>query len=142
MSEDGRPPTTDELLLQMKGLMEGLGTQMIEVRGDLKSVRKDLTEEIAKGAKATDDLRRRMDDNDATFADRVAAVIRGQDGMLSGPPAFSSASQSSSVSNCPGDNQATGGQGLPYAACAGLPPRPAKMSKEDIYWQCRKSLRI
>ena len=119
MAEEGRPPTTDELLRQMKGLMEGLGTQMVEVRSDIKDVRNDLSEEIAKGARATDELRRRMDDSDATFADRVVAVIRGQDGVMTGPPALSMAAQSSSAKNHPGDDLQNGG--LSYAACAGLP---------------------
>ena len=121
----------------MKGLMEGLGTQMAEVRVDIKDVRKDLGEEIAKGAKATDDLRRRMDENDSTFAARVVAVLRDQDGQSGAPgnPVFPSASQSALVSGIAKD-AASNDPGMSYAACAGLPPRPPRQTKEDTYWLC------
>ena len=90
---------------------------------------------------ATDELRRRLDDNDATFADRVAAIIRDQAGAgPSGVPVLSASGQSGGTDARNMGNP--GGPSMSYAACAGMPARPVRMSKEDVYWQCRRSLRI
>ena len=86
-------------------------------------------------------MKRRMDVSDATFADRVNAVIRG-DPCPSGTPVFSAAQQSNIVREMSGGGGRNDGNPMSYAACAGLPPKPTRMSKEDVYWQCRRSLRI
>ena len=78
----------------------GLTAKMDVVHADIGLVRKDLGEEIAKGTKETAELRKRMDENDATFADRVAPVVAAIPG---GPcaegetPVFLGAGQSLSL---------------------------------------------
>ena len=51
------------------------------VRTDIGSVRKELGDQIAKGNEETLELRKRMDKNDDTFAERVTSVIALIPGM-------------------------------------------------------------
>ena len=70
---------------------------MKEVKDEIGDVRKDLGDRITKGNKAALELKKRLDDNDRTFADRVTAVLAGLPGDKSGQlPTFSSSGQSSS----------------------------------------------
>ena len=84
----GPPPPTADVWAEMKAKMEGLSNQMVGVRTDIVDVKRDLGEKIQKGNEATDELRARMDENDRTFARRVAEVVAGGPGA--GFPALSS----------------------------------------------------
>ena len=79
-----------------------------------------------------------MDENDATFESRVEAIIH-KTNSAAGPSTFSDAGQS--------------GASRTYASCftagpysgPGAPPpiqTPSSNPKEDIYWRCRRSLRL
>ena len=73
--EVGKDPKPRDRMADMMVMMQGLTAKMDVVHADIGLVRKDLGEQIAKGTKETAELKKRMDENDATFADRVAAVV-------------------------------------------------------------------
>ena len=103
-------------------------------------MKKDLGERINRGNRETEKLKERMDQNDATFADRVAAVV-GQLPSMNDPTTFSSAGQSSTVrmyASCFNGVQDSD----PSANQGGPPPMAGRLSREDQYWICRRSLRI
>ena len=131
----------NQTLLEMKALMQGLTVQMAGVREDIGDAKKDLGERIEAGSKATEELKKRMDKSDDTFADRVAAVVASiGDGsytpISSGEgPSSSGASYSSFFKSTSDPNP--GNPSMPAPSM----PRP-RMSKEDHYWMCRRSLRI
>ena len=95
---------------------------------DIKDVRKDLGLEIAKGARATEELKQRMDKSNDTFAESVAAVVANlpggacaSDATVDGGSMGPSASMPSSSS-------------MSYATCASILPTPiARPSKEDLF---------
>ena len=66
----------------MRNMMRGLTAQIGEFRTDIVDVRRDLSQKIAEGSRATRRLDERMDKNDETYADRVAAVVLGQPGSI------------------------------------------------------------
>ena len=92
--------------------------------------------QISEGKAATEDLKKRMDENDRTFEDRVASIIRctvGGGSDVGEVPVFSSSSQSNTVRS--------------YAACVtagsgGSQVAAVRDIKEEEYWRCRRSLRI
>ena len=146
-AEEAQPSTT-AMLMQMKSLMEGLPTQMVEVRSNIGDVKKDLSDRINEGTAATEELKKRMDHNDNTFADRVAAVVRGLGGddQWGGIPVLSSAGQSGPVrtyascfSSAASSTSASDSSGNSSSISG---PASGRMSQEDIYWQCRRSLRL
>ena len=59
----------------MMDMMHGLSAKMDVVHVDIREVRKELGSQIAEGNKETAELRKRMDENDANFEERVAAVV-------------------------------------------------------------------
>ena len=129
-------------------MMSKLSDTMTAVRTDIGTVRTELSEKIEAGNKATRDLERRMDKNDKTFADRVAAVVVGLNG---GPPdsvpTSSSAGQSSASNILNGASYASSvinGQSLSSAGGQSLSGqgRDRADQREDRYWRCRRSLRI
>ena len=131
---------TNTLLAEMRKMMEGLGAQMGGVREDIKDIREDLGTKIAEGVQATEELKRRMDENDLNFADKVRAVLNGSDVAGSSASALSDPGQSSSTKTYAScfSSDGTAGPSVPFPP----PGRPARMSKEDWYWQCRRSLRL
>ena len=114
----------------MHGMMEGLTTQMGGVREDIGVVRAELGARITEGAKATEELRKRLDQSEATFEDRVTAVVVGLAGA--GQPG-SDALQEGGIS---GDSYASRAS---QNAQSVLIPR--RQTQEDAYWRCRRSLR-
>ena len=139
-------------------MIQGLTVQVGGVREDIGDVKKELGERIAEGNKATDDLRKRMDHSDATFADRVAEVVAKLpgSGVNFSVPVSSSVGQSGFAiiqgglsDGAANDVGASASFQMSYASCAGLPaanipsiPKPRGPSKEETYWLCRRSLRI
>ena len=106
------------------------------MREDIVDIKKELGERIDKGNEVTAELKRRMDDNDANFDKRVAAVVASLPGVSDNPPQGPGLSASSS---------STGS----YASCfsgdvGGRSGPAANMSKasDDVYWSCRRSLRL
>ena len=80
----------------LKAMMAELSAKMGVVHADIGAVREDLGKKIEEGNKATMDLKKRLDHNDDTFAERVAAVVAGLSDPQAGPtPVFSSNGQSS-----------------------------------------------
>ena len=141
MSEDPVQKSSETLLKEMKALMEGLTRQVGEVRGDIGDVRKDLGAEIAKGNKEVHDLKLRMDLDEATFEERVTKVVRkfaehGPDGPMS---VFANTGHNSTVNSYASCVSSGGASTSAGPSAPGPAPRP---SKEDIYWTCRRSLRI
>ena len=57
-------------------MMLGLTANVKEVRDDIGEVKKDPGEQISQGRKETEELKRRLDDQDNAFEDRVAGVIQ------------------------------------------------------------------
>ena len=76
MDEAGVVPPASDPMAELKLMMINLGNRMDGVRSDFGEVRTDLGAEIRKGNEATLALKQRMDPNDATFATRVAEVVR------------------------------------------------------------------
>ena len=140
-AEDGVPAPEKDALAELKAMMQGLSAQMSGVSVDIVQVKKDLGAQIEKGNKATDDLRERMDRNDATFADRVRAVM---DGL---PADQSHQSQSTTGASVSGSSRAsyasclssTSGSASGSAPSCTVPPGP---TRDEMYWLCRRSLRI
>ena len=102
-SEPKQATGQDAMWADMRAMMEGLLTKMDDVKTDIGSVRRKLGDQIAAGNRETLELKKRMDENDRTFADRVMSVIAGLPG---GPraaigeepvPVFSDAGQSLSL---------------------------------------------
>ena len=75
----------DKLIREMHAMLMGLTANVSEVREDIEGVKKDLGEQIDSGRRETESLKRRMDDQDQGFEDRVAGVIHKL-GILPGPP--------------------------------------------------------
>ena len=85
-----------DILREIRKMMMGLTAQMGDVREDISTVRKDLGYQIDKGRNETEELRKRIEHNENTFADRVAAVISGMP-QPPGYPVFSDSNQSDSA---------------------------------------------
>ena len=66
---------TDIMRAEMKALMQGLSAQIIGVKSDVGEAKTELEQQIRRGYEETLELKRRMDDNDSTFADRVTSVV-------------------------------------------------------------------
>ena len=68
-------PSQDKLLREMQVMMLGLTANVKDVRGDIEEVRKDLGEQISQGRRETESLKKRMDEHDQGFDDRVALSL-------------------------------------------------------------------
>ena len=126
-----------ELSAKMGDVRSDIGAVKVELSADIGAVKHDLSAKIEEGKQATMELRKRMDDDEATFADRVAAVVANLPGSVLG---LSDAGQRTDLSGDPTSRS--------YASCVAGPPslnaqNIAKMDlKEDAYWKCRRSLRM
>ena len=121
------------------------------MRDNIGAVRSDLGARITEGNRATEELRERMDRNERTFADRVAAVIAKLPASGIDPHGGLAFGDSSKSSN-DGTSRAS------YASCFSSDGRPRTSlggsssgrpsghlpgpTREENYWLCRRSLRI
>ena len=124
---------------------------MAGVKTDIEESKKDLAERIEKGNEETRQLKARMDDNDKTFADRVTAVVAslpgfgglpGQQDDPGSTPVFSSGGQSNLSKTYASCVSSMGSSGDSSSASGSSGQHLPRTSTEDMYWHCRKSLRM
>ena len=130
-------------LAELKDLIQGLHAKIGGVKDDIGSVKKDLSEQVAEGNRETKELRKRMDESDATFESRVLSIVTSHAAGLvpsSGNPGLPGSSSGAS-----GGGSCLPGHGpLSYAACLGGPASASVARtdpKEDAYWRCRRTER-
>ena len=91
---------------EMKTMMSGLSIQMSSIATDIGAIKKELGEQIKQGNKEIRELKKRMDDNDANFEDKVVAIVSRLPGCAGGP-----STQDGSHGPVPGPSGGSSGPG-------------------------------
>lgn len=143
--------TMMELESKIGDVCKDIGTVKEELGADITAMREDLAGKIESSNQATLELKKRMDENDKRFDDRVAEVVAKLGGVPggSGPPGGHAAGSKYSsffTQDGPSSSSSSSYSGGPssgsFSSSGGRPLAGGGMLKEDQYWMCRRSLRI